>query len=225
MKTAFCATIGLLVALACVTCVTVDKPLAPPAPVVLPPAVPTPPGPPSPPRVEWTATPPVVVPAHDGLVAVKGRLSATPARARDDARKRLEQVVVDRLAKDGVPRSWHAPSRLVDRLVVRTEEQAVRKDLHIQGIEEYEVLHTATLHADLSDGRLEPMFDAYGRGLLRRRLGLLGGGLAFVLACLAALAGYIRADEATKGYYTNRLRLLAAGGVGAAGYVLSRMLI
>ncbi len=51
----------------------------------------------------------------------------------------------------------------------------------------------------------------------------LGGSLGFVLICLAAISGYIRADEATKGYYTNRLRLLAAAGVGAAGVIVYRM--
>ena len=46
----------------------------------------------------------------------------------------------------------------------------------------------------------------------------LGGGLAVALAGLAVLTGYIRTDEATKGYYTNRLRLAAAAGLGAAGW-------
>ena len=40
---------------------------------------------------------------------------------------------------------------------------------------------------------------------------------------LGAVSGYIRADEATKGYYTRRLRMLAAAGVGAAGVILYRM--
>ena len=53
---------------------------------------------------------------------------------------------------------------------------------------------------------------------------LLGGGLGFALTCLAAVAGFIRADEATKGYYTNRLRLLAAAGVGAAGVAIYQAL-
>jgi hypothetical protein len=57
-----------------------------------------------------------------------------------------------------------------------------------------------------------------------RRLGLLGGGLGFVLACLATVSGYIRADEATKGYYTNWLRLASATGVGAAGVLIYQML-
>jgi hypothetical protein len=59
------------------------------------------------------------------------------------------------------------------------------------------------------------LVEAYDRELVRHRLATLGGTLAFVLICLAAISGYIRADEATKGYYTNRLRMLAAAGVGA----------
>ena len=60
--------------------------------------------------------------------------------------------------------------------------------------------------------------------MVPRRLAVLGGVLGFVLACLAALAGYIRADEATKGYYTHWLRLVAAAGVGASGVVIYRLL-
>ena len=52
----------------------------------------------------------------------------------------------------------------------------------------------------------------------------LAGLLVFVLICLAAVSGYIRTDEATKGYYTNRLRMLAAAGVGAAGAAIYQMI-
>ena len=38
--------------------------------------------------------------------------------------------------------------------------------------------------------------------------------------CLAACSGYIRADEATKGYYTNRLRMLVAAAVGAGSVLI-----
>ena len=63
----------------------------------------------------------------------------------------------------------------------------------------------------------------YNRELVGRRLINLGGSLAFILMCLAAVSGYIRADEATKGYYTNRLRMLAAAGVGAGGVLIYQM--
>ena len=59
--------------------------------------------------------------------------------------------------------------------------------------------------------------------MVGRRLVKLGGSLGFILICLAAISGYIRADEATKGYYTNRLRLLAAAGVGAGGVLVYQM--
>ena len=59
--------------------------------------------------------------------------------------------------------------------------------------------------------------------MVRRRLINLGGSLGFFLICLAAVSGYIRAAEATKGYYTNRLRILTAAGVGAAGVIIYQM--
>jgi hypothetical protein len=44
---------------------------------------------------------------------------------------------------------------------------------------------------------------------------VLAKGLAAVVAVLAALAGYFRLEEATKGYYTNWLRMAALGLVAA----------
>ena len=65
---------------------------------------------------------------------------------------------------------------------------------------------------------------AHQREVDARRLATLGGSLGFVLACLASLAGYIRADEATKGYYTHWLRAIAAAGAGASGVVIYQLL-
>jgi uncharacterized membrane protein len=65
---------------------------------------------------------------------------------------------------------------------------------------------------------------AYQRDLVAYRLALLAGIIGFVLTCLAALAGYIRADEATRGYYTNWLRALAAVGIGASGVLIYQLL-
>ena len=72
----------------------------------------------------------------------------------------------------------------------------------------------ATLTVDTSSERRNALIEVYNRQLVEQRMASLGGALAFVLICLAAVSGYIRADEATKGYYTNRLRILAAAGVG-----------
>ena len=73
---------------------------------------------------------------------------------------------------------------------------------------------------DVSPERIAGFTETYRRQLVQRRMVFLGGALAFILTCLMAVSGYIRADEATKGYYTNRLRMLAAAGVGAAGMAI-----
>jgi len=146
---------------------------------------------------------------------IVGQLSATEPRALADARLQLERVAADWLGPD-VPRSWKAPAKLVDAMILDKQIQPVVKD--------YGTLYEATLQADFSPGRRDRIVRVYERELVARRLALLGGALGFVLVCLGALAGYIQADEATKGYYTNRLRLVAAAGVGAAGVAIYQIL-
>ena len=150
-----------------------------------------------------------------GARTIVGQLSATEPRAVDDARIQLERAAAEWLGPD-VPRSWKAPSRLIDAMVLDTQVEPVVKD--------YGTLYEATLRADFSPARRDKIVRVYERELVARRLALLGGVLGFVLVCLAALAGYIQADEATKGYYTNRLRLAAAAGVGAAGVAIYQIL-
>jgi len=149
---------------------------------------------------------------------VKSGLCASTERAETDLRRKLEVAVSDWLAEDGVGRDWAPPKRLPDRMVQGQKvyvEPVTVKDLHV---------FRATVSADFSERRKREFFDVYGRQVGGKRLVMLGGALAFVLTCLAALSGYIRADEATKGYYTNRLRLLAVAGVGAAGVVAYQIL-
>ena len=145
---------------------------------------------------------------------VVGQLSATEERAKADARRKLRNDVATWL-DPSVPRSWTPPERLLDSMVRETRIKPVHKD--------YGTLYEATLSVDASPQRRAELIDLYNRQLVERRMATLGGTLAFILICLAALSGYIRADEATKGYYTNRLRMLTAAGVGAAGVILYHM--
>jgi len=149
------------------------------------------------------------------LWAVTGRLSATEGRARRDAHAQLRTLLAARLAPD-VPESWVVPTRLVDRLVRKVEVKEVDRG--------YGRLYEATLLVDFSPGRRAEVVASYHRQQVVGRLATLGGLLAFVLVCLGSLAGYIRADEATKGYYTTPLRLAAAAGVGASGVLLYQAL-
>jgi hypothetical protein len=86
-------------------------------------------------------------------------------------------------------------------------------------------MHRETLQLNLSPEMLSRFKQAHDDEVAGHRLLVLGEILLFVLAVLAALAGYIHADEATKGYYTNHLRLAAAAGIGAAGVVAYRLLV
>ena len=146
---------------------------------------------------------------------IKGLISATEDRAREEARKELDRNVTEWLEASSVPRSWKPPARQIDGMILETKVKPIVKD--------YGTLYEAELRVDVSPERRASLVAAYHRQLVHGRLVLLGGTLAFFLTCLAAISGYIRADEATKGYYTNRLRLLAAAGVGAAGVLIYQM--
>jgi len=176
-------------------------------------------GPPRPPKVRrvWTVKKDARPADPRSIREVKSALCATTERAEADIHRQLAADVSNWLADDGVARDWTPPKRLVDRMIagkIYVEPVSV-KDLTV---------FRATVAADFSPSRKHELVEMYRRQVGGRRLFTLGGILAFILACLAAVSGYIRADEATKGYYTNRLRMLAAAGVGAAGVVVYQVL-
>ena len=145
-----------------------------------------------------------------------GLVSATEERARDEARKKLNEEVATWLELNGLPRSWVPPSSLIDDMIVESSVKPV--------VKEYGTVYETRLKADFSPERRAFFHQSYKHQLVHGRLIVLGAALAFLLTCLGAISGYIRADEATKGYYTTRLRLLAAAGVGAAGMAIYHMI-
>jgi hypothetical protein len=147
--------------------------------------------------------------------SIAGRLSATEERARDDARLQLEREVTEWLTPE-VPTQWRPPAPLITGMIVKQGIKPMVRD--------YGTVYEAILEADFSTARRDEIRAAYRRELVARRLAILGGSLGFVLVCLAAVAGYIRADEATKGYYTHWLRAIAAAGVGASAVLIYQML-
>jgi hypothetical protein len=148
---------------------------------------------------------------------VTGQLSATPERAIADARQQLRHRLTEWLDPE-VPASWLPPTRLIDAMIVG--EPRI-KQIH----KDYGDVFEAALTFDTSHERRSSLVEVYNRQLVEQRMAGLGGALAFVLTCLAAISGYVRADEATKGYYTNRLRLASAAAVGAAGIIIYHMVV
>ena len=148
------------------------------------------------------------------MTSIEGQISATKERAEADARAALQSKIADWLEPE-VPRTWSIPTPLLQSLIAETRFRPEEKP--------YGTLYWAELKVNLSPDRRYALVQAYTQEVVRHRLMSLGGALTFVLIGLAAITGYIRADEATKGYYTNRLRMLAAAGVGAAGVIVYRM--
>ena len=169
---------------------------------------------PPPPAPRHQQPPTSVNPKETRLLT--GLISATEERAKEEARKQLEKEVTDWLEQSGIPRSWKPSSQQIDSMIIETTVEPVVKD--------YGTLYVAKLRLNVSPEQRSIFTESYKRQLVHRRMVLLSGTLGFILVCLLAISGYIRTDEVTKGYYTNRLRLLAAGGVGAAGVLIYQML-
>jgi hypothetical protein len=178
-------------------------------------------------------------PDASGSRVLVGRLSASEDRARQDLQKLVEREVSDWLAAD-VPPSWKLPAPLLESIVDGSYTQEVARNLiptatesgseseatatpEIPGLDGLYTLYRAGQKLDFSSERRTAIVAEYHRELATQRMQRLGGGLALALVGLAVLSGYIRADEATKGYYTNALRLAALAGLGASGVAAYRM--
>jgi hypothetical protein len=144
--------------------------------------------------------------------------SASEERAVAEARQKLRAGVAKWLLPD-VPNNWTPPERLVEALVLATDIEPIGKEYGENGF-----VYEANLSVDFSPTKRAAFVELYTREVVKERVVTLGGGLAFALICLGVLSSYIRADEATRGYYTNRLRMLAAAGVGAAGVIIYNMM-
>jgi hypothetical protein len=152
-------------------------------------------------------------PATATRVAVASDWMSSEERARLNLReKQLEQLSLW-LADSGVDPSWTPPRSLADRLLPKDFE-VVEQD------RDYGLMYRANSQLALSSTDRQRLGQEYDRQIAEKRLGLMGGVLVFVLACLGVSTAYVRTDEATQGYYTNRLRLVAAASVGAAGVLL-----
>lgn len=162
--------------------------------------------------VDAQIEPPPSAAPSPSVQTVAGLLSATQERAQAEAKTALDRAVAQWLEPDVKASAWTPPARLVKSTVLATTTKCIHK--------EYGDLYLTEIKVDLSPERRRAFLNVHTREVVRARMITLGGGLGFVLVCLAVVSSYIRADEATRGYYTQRLRLLAAASVGAAGVLI-----
>jgi hypothetical protein len=168
-----------------------------------------------------------------GFRVIVGRVSVSEDRAKLDLRESVERAVSDWIAAD-VPPSWKVPPEVLDAMVEGAYTQEVTRNLiapeakpssETPGLDGLYTLYRAGQKLNFSPDRHARIVGMYHQVLATQRMQKLGGGLALALVTLAVLSGYIKADEATKGYYTNRLRLVASAGLGVAGAVAYRFLV
>jgi hypothetical protein len=139
-------------------------------------------------------------------------LWATPERARDDALEQARDVARQFAAEsEAAPRSdWRVPLRVVEDELLQNE--------YIEKVDRtFGTMYRAHLLLALSPDKRETVLAEWNRSLAEHRLVQLGGGLGFLLVCLSAWLGYLRLDDATRGYYTPWLVALALGIVAGSG--------
>ena len=86
-------------------------------------------------------------------------------------------------------------------------------------MEDVWTLYRAGQRLDFSEKRRDEFIRRYHRDVASARMWRMGSVMGVVLASLALVSLYVRTDDATRGYYTNRLRALAALGLAGAGTV------
>jgi hypothetical protein len=136
--------------------------------------------------------------------------------ALDKAVKELD----DYLARQDPPVHWKPSRDWVAKNLVKSRHEEVKE------FKDEELLkkgYDVTLNVEVGPKQHREILENDRQERVQQRELLLARVLAGVVALLLAVVGYLRLDEATKGYYTLWLRLGAlglVGGVAAALFVL-----
>lgn len=144
---------------------------------------------------------------------VESRMLPTNA-AYDDVMDRAVTKIMHDLDLTRPPSREYVRNRML-------EKYEPKKGPTVEGVSEtisvvYELTATREVMRELA------RFERESR--VRERMGALAAITAIITVALACVAGYIRLDEYTKGYYTWRLRLAAVGIIGIVTFVLANEL-
>jgi hypothetical protein len=155
-----------------------------------------------------------LLPAHTEVVT--SELWATRDEAKQDALAKAA-IRTREFAAQVAPRiktAWQVPAWLL-------EDHMLTDRIYVEEVDwTYGPMYRAHLLINLSPENRQLLLNSWHQELVRHRLGQVGGALAFVLVCLATVLGYLRLDDATRGYYTGWLFAAAAAVVGGAGAAL-----
>ena len=162
-------------------------------------------------------------PDETGVWVVKGRISINESEADKDAFERLSQSIRLWLQSQldvQVDSRWQPPREMIEALIrerFMDDEVAAPESV---AADAKKMMITGYL-ADFSPRARERFLTAYQHEVAVDRLWKMGAAILGALVVLTTVSGYIRADESTKGYFTNWLRgaaLLTGGAGGGAVY-------
>jgi hypothetical protein len=141
----------------------------------------------------------------------------TPEKAEEVALNKASDQVRHYLAHLDPPVQWRPDGKWIDENLVKTRtapKQVASDDPLLDKAFE------RTLQIEVGPKQYREIVEYDRQECMEQRQLLLARILAGVVALLVAAVGYLRLDEATKGYYTLWLRLAALGLVGAVGAAL-----
>jgi hypothetical protein len=108
----------------------------------------------------------------------------------------------------------HAPPRDFLEKWLKKERWEEQKGPEVEGVGETKRIH---MRLDMTTAAWRELAKEERAARSQERLEAVARGLGVLTVLLGAVAGYVRLDEWTKGYYTGRLRLAAVVLVGLAG--------
>jgi hypothetical protein len=158
-----------------------------------------------PPRQPPASAPQAVSNAPLFTATVTGKYMISQVEAQQDALKAAKLEVQTYLQAQDPPIGWEPPLDYVQSRLIKNSLQKEEKDFDINGETlpfcryklqvEINAEDQATIQAKAREGRME-----------RRMVGL-GKVLAGLVLLFAAVAGFLRLDDRTKGFYTGWLKL------------------
>jgi hypothetical protein len=143
----------------------------------------------------------------------------TRETAEEDALNEARRIVAEYLS-----RKYGSSIVPPDVLVFLREARMTRvTEVKQVDLERSGRVERVTLAVELTPEAVQKLFQQAleQRGRERQRLAALG--LGGILALLLVVAGYLRLEDATKGYYTTVLRLAAVSILGLVGVCLFRL--
>lgn len=151
---------------------------------------------------------------NQGLVwFVTGSYQTSPDEAKQSALSLAQIKILSHYQEQGTPLEWLPPTNYIaTRLVKKTTKE--ESDFDAAG-----KMYRAVLEVRLTPESQTEIVRCDREYRAQGRMWWLGKIVAGLVAVLAAVAGYFRLDEMTKGYYTTWLRV-GAGFVGTAALLL-----